>query len=236
MLERIANGRTDLVFDLIARGQSATEKDTHGTSLIEWCAYFGDVSAIRHLLDHGEKLGSLGDDLGLRGAAFHGHWRLCEFLLENGAEANRADATTGEAPLHAALVKANRPSTDAVVDVLLRHGADPDHPTKPGVPTGSFMRDCRTKAEAPLHRAAAFGSADVIRALIEAGATVEAKDMNGDSPLAWASWHLRPDAVLRLLSYGSFTIHPQRSSGYDHGRGWGAMDLDLIGRPKDGTA
>ena len=34
--------------------------------------------------------------------------------------------------------------------------------------------------------------------------------MNGDSPLGWASWYLRPDSVLRLLLYGDFWIHPNR--------------------------
>jgi len=236
MIERIANGRTDLVFDLSAQGASATLADSGGTTLIEWCAYYGDVSAIRFLLERGAKLAALGDNLGLSGAAFHGHWRLCEFLLENGADANRAAEDTGESPLHAALVKANRPAADLVVEVLLDHGANPDCRTKPGAPTGSFMRDCRTKAESPLHRAAAFGSAEVVAALIDAGARVDAKDMHGDTPLAWASWHLRPDAILRLLCHGEFTIHPQRNSLYDHGAGWGAMDANLLGRPSKRTS
>ena len=36
MLERIIEGRTDLVFDYVAQGQAATSKDRHGTSLISW--------------------------------------------------------------------------------------------------------------------------------------------------------------------------------------------------------
>ena len=82
MLERIAEGRTDLVFEFVAQGNPASAKGIDGASLIQWCAYYGDVSAIRFLLAHGESLRSLGDDLGLNGAAFHGHWRLCQFLLE----------------------------------------------------------------------------------------------------------------------------------------------------------
>jgi ankyrin repeat protein len=232
VIERIAHGRTDLVFDVIAQKQPATLKDSAGTSLIEWCAYFGDVSAIRFLLGHGERLATLGGDLGLNAAAFHGHWRLCEFVLEQGADPNRPHSETGESPLHAALCKANRPAADVVVDVLLRHGAKPNCCTRPGAPTGAFMRDCRTRAESPLHRAAAFGSADVIAMLLEAGAAIDAKDMNGDTPLAWASWHLRPDAILRMLCHGEHSIHPQRHSSYDHGQGWGALDASLLGKPR----
>lgn len=66
------------------------------------------------------------------------------------------------------------------------------------------------EAETPLHRAAAFGSEETIQLLLDAGANVDAKDMNGDSPLTWASWHLRPDSILRKLCYGDFSIHPCR--------------------------
>lgn len=232
MLERIADGRTDLVFDYVAEGHPAGSADGNGVSLLRWCAYYGDVSAIRFLLAHGESLESLGDDLGLHGAAFHGHWRLCQFLLERGADSNRPLAETGETPLHAAVCKANRPAYDLVLKVLLARGADPNAVTNPHVDTGDFMRDARTKGETPLHRAAAFGSEEAIRLLLDAGAKVDARDVNGDSPLAWASWHLRPDSILRLLCYDGFVIHAQRSSTFDHGAGWGAMEQSLLGTPR----
>lgn len=231
LLERVALGRTDLVFDLIGRGCAATARDDGGTSLISWCARYGDVSAIRFLLAHGERLESLGPNLGLAAAAFHGHWRLCEFLVDNGADANHADPDTGETPLHSALCKPNRPAYDLVVRVLLAAGADPDRPTSPGVETGAFMRDCRTKGETPLHRAAAFGSEETIQLLLDHGARPDARDMSDDSPLSWAAWHTRPDAILRKLCHGEFRIHPDRNSSFNHGSGWGWLEKDLLGRP-----
>jgi len=220
VIDRIADGRTDLVFDYIAAGHPATSKDKEGTSLINWCAYYGDVSAIKFLLANGEALPSLGDNLGLDAAAFHGHWRLCQFLVENGADANLPLPDSGETPLHAAL-SSSRPAQHLVARVLLAGGADPNHTTAPAVETGAFMRDCRTKGETPLHRAAAFCSEETIQLLLDAGARVDAKDMNGDTPLSWASWYRRPDAILRKLCYGSFSIHPQRQS----------MDAYLLGKP-----
>jgi ankyrin repeat protein len=228
ILERIADGRTDLVFDYLAQGHPAKSTDRGGTALIDWCAYYGDVSGLRFLLASGEALASLGPNLGLAGAAFHGHWELCQFLIENGADANRADPDTGETPLHAALCKANRPKYDLVVKVLLGSGGKPNCATKPNVETGGFMRDCRTKGETPLHRAAAFGTEETIQLLLDAGARVDAKDMNGETPLSWASWHLRPAAILRRLCYGRFSIHPGNHSTYDHGRGWEIMG---VGKP-----
>ncbi len=231
MLERIGDGRTDLVFEYLAQGHPANSVDDGGVSLIQWCAYYGDVSAIRFLLSKGESLESLGDNLGLNGAAFHGHWRLCQFLIESGADVNRPLPDTGETPLHAALCKPNRPACSLVLKVLLAHGANPNCVTRAAAETGAFMRDARTKAETPLHRAAAFGTEDAIQLLLDAGAKRDAKDMSGDSPLSWASWHLRPDPILRMLCYGGFTIHPDRQSTFDHGSGWSVLDASLLGTP-----
>ena len=221
LLERIVDGRTDLVWDYVAQGHAATAQTRDGVRLVQWCAHFGDLSAMRFLLGHGETLTTLGPNLGLNGAAFHGHWQLCEFLLENGADVDKGADDTGETPLHSALCTPHRDAHDIVVGVLLAHGADPNRVTKPSVETGAFMRDCRTKAETPLHRAAAFGSGDTVELLLGAGAAREAKDMNGDTPLGWASWYARPDAILRRLCYGPLTIPPDRLP----------MRIALLGRP-----
>jgi uncharacterized protein len=219
-LDRIADGRTDLVFEYL-ESHSARSTDQNGVSLIQWCAYYGDVSAIKHLLLNGESLDGLGANFGLGAAAFHGHWRLCEFLLEAGADSNHADAETGETPLHAALSKANSTAHTLVARVLLSRGANPNAVTRAGAETGAFMRDCRTKAETPLHRAAAFSSQETIQLLLDASAKIDAKDMNGDSPLAWASWYLRPDPILRMLCYNGYSIRSNRLS----------MEAYLLGKP-----
>ncbi len=223
LLERMVGGRTDLVWDHIAQGHPATARAADGVPLVQWCAYYGDVSAMRYLIDQGESLTSLGENLGLHGAAFHGHWQLCEFLIEQGADVNCGTKDTGETPLHAALCTPHRIVHDLVLRVLLAHGADPNRVTKHGAPTGAFMRDCRTRGETPLHRAAAFGSEDTIDLLLGAGAAREAKDENGDSPLSWASWYARPDAILRRLCYGTFTIRPDRMP----------LHAALLGKPSE---
>ena len=221
LLARIADGRTDLVFDFVAAGHPATLADEEGATLMSWCAYYGDVSAIRFLLSQGERLESLGPNIGLDAAAFHGHWRLCEFQLDHGADANYADGASGETALHAALCTSARPGCAVAVEVLLLAGADPNRRTTPGVETGGFMRDCRTKGETALHRAAAFGSVDTIQRLLDAGATIDARDINGDTPLGWASWYTRPDEVLRKLCYGEFYVREGRKS----------MEGNLLGTP-----
>jgi ankyrin repeat protein len=220
-LSRVAAGRTDLVVEHLSAGGDALARDEAGTSLLSWCAYYGDVSAIRMLLAAGESLGSLGADFGLSGAAFHGHWRLCQFLLEHDAPANYQLPDSLETPLHSALCTDDRLAYDPVVRILLAAGAKPNAVTAPGAETGSFMRDCRTYAESPLHRAAAFGTEETIQMLLDAGADRELRDMRGDTPLSWASWYRRPPAVLRLLTFGPHKIHPRNRS----------MRANLIGDP-----
>ena len=230
-IERIRDGRTDLVFELIAAGEPATSRDAGGVPLIRWCAYYGDVSAIRFLVAEGESLEALGDNFDLNGAAFHGHWQLCQFLIEQGADPNHRLPDTGETPLHAALSRANPLAMEPVVAILLDAGADPNAATVAGAETGCFMRDSRTRGEIPLHRAAAFGSEEAIRRLLDAGASPAARDAHGDTPLSWASWHLRPAAILRLLCFDDWSIHPDAAWTGDHGAGASGMDRHLIGQP-----
>jgi len=222
LLERIAEGRTDLVWEHVARGGSASTT-TGGHSLLAWCAYYGDVSAVRFLLDQGESLATLGANLGLGGAAFHGHWRLVEYLIEQGADANAQEEEAGETALHAALCTPDRRAHDFVVRVLLAHGADPNRATRPGAETGAFMRDARTRGETPLHRAAAFGTEETIELLLGAGARLDAKDVHGDTSLSWASWYVWSDAILRRLCHGEHRIHPDRKP----------MAISLLGRPRE---
>jgi uncharacterized protein len=221
ILDEITNGRTDLVFEYLGAGNSANSTDAEGVSLLQWCAYYGDVSAMKYLLANGASIDGLGENLGLDAACFHGHWRLCKFLIERGADVNRTLGDTGESPLHAVLCTPERLRRNLVLKVLLAHGANPNCFTKHNMETGGFMRDCRTKGETPLHRAAAFGDEEAIQLLLDAGAKIDAKDMNGDSPLSWASWHARPTVILRKLLHGNHRIHPNNRP----------MDANLAGNP-----
>ncbi|MDM4768532.1 ankyrin repeat domain-containing protein [Pelomonas sp. SE-A7] len=220
ILQRIAAGRTDLILDRLADGGSADAR-VDGASLLQWSAYYGDVTALRVLMERGQALSELGDDLGLNGAAFHGHWRLVQFLVEQGAPTDHALSDTGETALHAALCHDERIGRDRVLKVLLDAGADVHAKTLVGQPTGGFMRDARTRGETALHRAALVGTPDTLRLLLDAGAQVEVRDAHGDTPLAWASWARRPPAVLHLLCYGEHRVREN----------YAGMAIHLSGEP-----
>ena len=54
--------------------------------------------------------------------------------------------------------------------------------------------------------------------LLDAGATVDARDMNGETPLSWSRYKC-PDTILRKLCYGPHHIRAGRKSMADYLRG-----------------
>lgn len=166
-------------------------------------AWNGRLQEIESLLGSGENLPSRSIGRALEAAAYNAQPAACHLLLKLGADPNTAHEPTGETVLHQVITKTtSAPERTRIVKSLIAHGADVNRTTIPGVPTECFMRDIRTRGETPLHRAAAYGDIEMISALIEAGADKAAKDTNGDSPLTWGSWHLRPSEILALLLYG----------------------------------
>jgi len=229
----IAAGRTDLVAVLIDQPGWEAELGAGSVNALQWCVYYGDVTAMRVLVRAGARIEQLVDlDLELGNAAFFGHWKVCDFLIDLGADPDAVIAETGERPLHNALAKAGRPYYLYVIRLLVEHGADINARTVPGIETGAFMRDVRTCGETPLHRAAAYADAETIRYLIENGAERTARDANGESPLSWASRHLRPGEILELLAFSEHRIGPgaRQMITSDHGAGWGnGMERKLLG-------
>ncbi len=206
MLRAIYSGRTDQVVPYVEAGGDPMHVDAEGFSLLQWCAYHGDATAVLALIGAGVPTTQMGDNLDLNGAVFHGHVNLVNCLIDLGADVNQPLAETGETPLHAALCKSGDGRFDTIVRRLIEAGANPNCATRPGVTTEAFMRDVRTRGETSLHRAAAFGSASVIQILVAAGARLDFRDAKGDSPLSWASWHLRPRSILRLLCFPPFQV------------------------------
>jgi len=228
----ISGGRTDFIIELMKKPDWKELLNKGGIKPLQWLVYYNDVTGLRSVLDNGGTFESIDIDAELGNAAFFGHWKVCDFLINQGANVNCKVDKTNETPLHNALSKAGRPYYYYVVKLLVEKGANVNAQTIPGIETGAFMRDVRTKGETPLHRAAAYADAQTIKFLIENGANKESKDANGDSPLTWASEHLRSGKILRLLAYGDHYVsegHEIKNTS-DHGDRWGnSMDWNLLG-------
>ena len=232
ILEHISRGRTDLVFDLLALPDWQTILHDGDVKPLQWFVYYNDTTALKAVLNAGGDLSSLNLNDELGHASFFGHWKVADFLIKQGANVNFALPDTGETPLHSALCKAGRPYYLYVLKLLVENAANVNAKTIPGMETGTFMRDVRTKGETPLHRAAAYGDEAMIEYLLEHGADKEARDENGDSPLSWASEHLRPGSILKLLALPPHYMSEAGAANItsDHGCGWGnGMERKFVG-------
>ncbi|MBC6428354.1 MAG: ankyrin repeat domain-containing protein [Cellvibrionales bacterium] len=66
----------------------------------------------------------------------------------------------------------------------------------------------------PLHGAAAYGSADTVRALLKAGAEIDARTTNdAETPLHKAAWFAKPDITAALLDAGA-DPNVRKDNGY----------------------
>lgn len=232
ILAYLSRGRTDYIVELMKIPNWVDLLQAGRVKPLQWLVYYNDTTALKAVVANGGNLDSIDLNAELGNAAFFGHWKVCDFLIKHGANVNTHVDKTQETPLHNALAKAGRPLYFYVVRLLVEKGANVNARTIPHLETGAFMRDVRTKGESPLHRAAAYSDERTIQFLIDHGADKTAKDVHGNSPLSWASEHLRPGNILALLAYGQHTV----SDGHkiknisDHGQGWGnAMDWNLAG-------
>lgn len=191
-------GDLDEVRRLLDSGIDPNSTDEYGSGTL----LTFQPAMIEYLLSRGADPNTQTNENGasvLAGLAYVNELECVRILLRARAHPNRGRDESGETPLHHALTKDEADRTP-LVKLLLDHGADPNARTKPGIPSCNFWRDARTRGETPLHRAAAFSPRETIELLLAAGADRALRDVNGDSPLGWASWHLRHRPIIDLLN------------------------------------
>jgi RNA polymerase sigma factor (sigma-70 family) len=155
-------------------------------------AAIGDTARVEALLGkHPEMLDSFSGEgftaLGL--AAHFGHLDALRLLIERGGGVNVVSRhPIGVTPLHAALfgrqVEAARILVENGADVNARRGGGP------GVPRAGFT---------PLHYAAAYGFTDLIRSLLDRGASRRTRDEAGKTPLDVAKEAGQEEAARLLI-------------------------------------
>ena len=155
-------------------------------------------------------------------AARHGHLEICKFLVEQGAEVY-SHPTATYPPVFWAFYHAGEHSK-AVVDYFLKEIPEKAFGTagfgltinlaarmgfteivRKHVERDPLAIHCRGWiGDTPLHWSSHNGHSDIVELLLEAGADVEADEINcyGGKPLHWAS-ECRPEVVLLLLKHGA---------------------------------
>ncbi len=208
MLTAAFDGDFATVEKLVSQGADINYTDTWGNFAMLVAAWEGNTQALDLFFKLGSKI-SFDDANLLCNAAFNGKVDSVKWLLDKGENANFSFTNTGENALHYTIRKTSEmDDRTEIVKVLIAAGIDVNKRTLAGKSTLCFMRDAYFKGESPLHRAAAFGNASIIKMLLDAGAEPSMKDANGDTPISWGSWYFRDADVLRLLIYeGVPNIH-----------------------------
>jgi cytochrome c len=144
----------------------------------------GDVAAITAAIGAGVGVDeSDGGATPLYLAVRGGHFAAARLLMERGADVNAAP----DPRLGPALMPALAKRRIDLIDLLLDRGANPN---------------ARRNREAVLHIAVRSGCLNCVKALVEAGADVNAKTKDGKTPLHLAKFKGQREVADYLLSHG----------------------------------
>lgn len=228
-------GQIDLVKKMVENGASVNERGEYGQSpLIRAARNPGTLEVVVYLLDNGADV-SIKTELGqtalhaaaaggyadianvllnagisvnemdvqgetaLFVAADNGHIEMIELLIDNGASVNENSSSLGETPLSIAVVRGQA----EMVRSLLSRGAS----------VSGMPNMVRVEIESVVILAGREGYMDIFKILIEAGASVNARGYDGETPLiAAAGWDF-VDGVQLIVAHGASLGGSDQSGG-----------------------
>ena len=121
-------------------------------------------------------------------AVFHNKYKYVEMLIEMGANVNCVNQSN-KGPLHLAAHFCGG-ATD-IAKILIKNGAEIDAKTNNGL-------------QSPLHFASSEGHQEVVKLLLENGATHDIKDIDDNEPIHYASALGHNQCVEILIQHGAY--------------------------------
>jgi ankyrin repeat protein len=197
------------------------EPSSDGWQPIHLAAHLGNLEVVKLLLRHGAQIDepAPGRRVGLTPLLLAGSSAVAKYLIERGADVNRAGPHTGFTALHRAAASGDV----ELIELLLRKGAPINVASKIGqMPLEFALMGLKTDAAALLIKkgadislerggsalamAARYGDKKIVSMLIERGVSVNQKEPNsnlGWTPLHWAARNRHTDIVKLLIAKGS---------------------------------
>ncbi len=178
---------TVLSMALVALSLGAFAAAGASTSVLDAVAA-KDKNALRTLLKNGADVNAaMGDGLtAIHQVAIDGDTELAQLLIYAGANLKATTRLGGYTPL----LLAAKNGDDAMIETLLKGGADPNQAT--------------TNGTSPLMFAAASGNVAAVKVLLDKGADIAAKERAmGETPLMFAAANGRVDVVKLLIDRGA---------------------------------
>jgi len=234
LLWAVHHDDVELVKRLLAAGADVKTQNAYGATPMSEAAVVADVAVLDALLRAGADVDSPNADgqTALMVVARSGNVAAAELLIKRGANVNAREERKGQT----VLMWATAQSQSAMVKTLLAHGADANarstvydwerrvtaEPRMKTMPSGGFT---------PLLYAAREGCLECARALVGAGAQVNATDPDGITPLLSALLSAHFDTAEYLLEAGA---NPHKWDWWGRTPLYAAVDYDTVphgGRP-----
>jgi len=177
----------------VADGTDIDEKDAVDFTPLH-CAVCGDhMDVVKFLLSKGAGVNAKTVN-GWTPLAFVWPVDMAALLIANGADVRIADEQ-GQTALHWAVNRDNHRGDKALIELLLKHGADIN--ARAASTSGSWA------GWTPLHVACGNGNPDIVGLLLAHGADVNAKSDKGETPLAIAQNNGHRQVVELLKEHGA---------------------------------
>jgi len=199
------HGNTATVRYLIEKGADVKAIGPLGSDALQTAAFKGDVEMLRLLLKKGAdpKQKDMGGFTAFMNAFQDPDQERVRVLLDAGSDVNAANTFAGavkNGPINLVhmtpLFLAGPDASPATIKALLSAGAHPD--------------EADQRKLTPLMAAILTDDPKLacIRQLIDAGADVNAKDVNGESVLDWALKYRNPEIIAMLKAAGAHSSKP----------------------------
>uniref|UniRef100_F7DFK8 Palmitoyltransferase n=1 Tax=Ornithorhynchus anatinus TaxID=9258 RepID=F7DFK8_ORNAN len=204
--------------ELVEAGYDVRQPDKENVSLLHWAAINNRLDLVKFYISKGAVVDQLGGDLNstpLHWAVRQGHLPMVILLLQCGADPSRIDGE-GFSSIHLAVLFQHMPviayllSKGQSIDMTDLNGQTPlmlsAHKVLGSEPTGFLLRFHpslnvvdKVEQNTPLHWAVVAGNTNAVEKLLDAGSSLDIRNIKGETPLDLAQ-QSRNRLIIHMLT------------------------------------
>jgi ankyrin repeat protein/L-ascorbate metabolism protein UlaG (beta-lactamase superfamily) len=194
----VQNGNIDLTNLFLDKGADINARAAQGESPLQLAVFGGNIDLIKLLISKGANVNESNESgtSALYNTTYRGNTEIASLLIDAGAQVNIC-SREGTSPLVNAIIQ----GYNEIAGLLINNNADLNFKDTILGRTG-------------LHLAAIKGNSEAAEMMLEKGATVNAKDKKGHTPLYYAGKYGHKDIADLLISRGGKAKKPEENYGW----------------------